>query len=101
MSSTILTDGLPALTPKTPLVQLVGANHQLAKAQVQPFAEPEQGRIRRVAPPANERADLLDSQAGIGGYSLMCHFWVFGDHQFDRLTQRGVAKTARLESPGA
>jgi hypothetical protein len=89
------------LAPKTLLVQLVGANHQLAKTQMQSFTQLEQGRICRIAPSANKRANLLDGQAGVGSYGLMCHIGVFGDHQFDRLTQRGVAKTTRLGGPRA
>lgn len=53
---------------------------------MQAFAQLEQSSVRRVALTADERANLLDIKAGVGGDGFLCHVYVFGDHQLDRLT---------------
>jgi DNA-binding XRE family transcriptional regulator len=91
---TILLRASRALVP-----QLVNALHEVARANMQPFAEFQQVRVARVALTTHQGVDLSDRQAAIPSDCRLRHVLVLGDQYLDRLSERRVVWAEGLGLP--
>lgn len=78
------------------VVQFINSAHELTWAYVQSFTEFQQVEVARIALAAHERIDLLDADTALISDRLLGHSGVFGDEQFDRLTERALPWTKRV-----